>query len=339
MKSVYCLTTDNLLEIQRTLGIKENLKIASEILNLLYRYPNKDFSFKSHIPPKLVTYITDNYSFELPKIWNKQIATDGTLKFLVGRNLKESVECVLLPFRKSFTLCVSSQVGCAMNCSFCHTATQGLQGNLKAQDIIAQYMIAKKELQDSRPITNMVFMGQGEPLHNFNEVKQAIGILTDPNGISMGRQKITVSTSGFLPGIKRFNELGGVNFALSLHSIDPVIRSQLIPINKKYSLDEVENEIKNIKLRPKQFIEYEYLLIDKLNDSPTDAQKLAKFLEGKNAILNIIPYNEFEGSPYKKPTMESQNNFVQVMVSNKIRTMLRGTKGDNIMAACGQLKS
>ncbi len=339
MKSIYGLGTQQFLKIQADFGLKPNINNISEIMNNIFRYPQKAFEFKPHISQKFIQHLKTNYNHNLPKIIKEQIATDGTKKFLLEVSKGTAVETVLLPFKKNYTLCVSSQIGCAMNCSFCHTATQGLKGHLTHEQIITQYMLALSRKNDSRPITNIVFMGQGEPLHNFENLKMAIDVLSDPNGISISRQKITVSTSGYLPGIERFNELNGVNFALSLHSTNESIRSELIPINKKYPLKKIDPVIQNIKLEEKQFIEYEYLLIQDLNDSENDAKNLASFIKGKKAILNIIPYNEFVGSPYKRPLKPTQDKFISIMVEHGIRTMLRGTKGDEIMAACGQLKS
>ncbi len=338
--SIYSVTTDELNKLYTSLGHKRNDKNISEVLNLIYRYPWKEFSFGTHIPKLFIKKLKQEYSWDKPKVRKALTAADKTTKFLIEYSPNKIVEAVLIPFRKSFSLCVSSQVGCAMNCSFCHTATQGLTGNLRAEEIIQQYILAKEfAKEDSRPIRNLVFMGQGEPLHNFENIKKTLNILTDTNGISLSAQKITLSTSGYLPGLKRFHELKGINLALSLHSVDMNIRSQLIPLNKRYPLPIIQEAINHIPLRPKQYVEYEYLLINKLNDSIQDAQNLAQYLKDKKAIVNLIPYNEFPGTLYQKSSLEVIKTFADILINNKIRTMIRTTKGDDILAACGQLKS
>ena len=339
MRSIYTIRYHEINTFQKDLGLTVNPKVSSEIMNRIFRYPEKPFEFKGHISSKLIITIKKRFHFNKNPLVKIQTSNDGTKKFLTEVAPLKTVESVLIPFKKNYSLCVSSQIGCAMNCSFCHTAKQGLQGQLNIEDIINQYIHALLNREEDKPITTIVFMGQGEPLHNFEVVKEAINILSEPQGISIARGKITVSTSGFLPGIERFNELGGVNFALSLHSIDTDIRTKLIPINKKYPLSVIDEEIQKIKLKEKQFIEYEYMLIKDLNDSTQDANKLADFVKGKKAIVNIIPYNEFFSSQYQTPEKKQIQLFMDELVKNKIRTMLRGTKGDDIMAACGQLNS
>lgn len=339
MRSIYTLSFQDLKDIQESLGLVYRPKVSSEVLNLIYRYPNKEFKFKGHISNKITHYLKENYSFSLPKVMKESTSEDGTQKFLIEIRPGKTIECVLIPFKKNYTLCISSQIGCAMNCSFCHTAKQGLQGQLELKDFIHQYIIAKKAARLEKPIRNLVFMGQGEPLHNFENIKSAIQLFSEPEGISIGRSKMTVSTSGYLPGIERFDELGGVNFALSLHAVDPAIRTRLIPINRKYPLDIIDEKINNITLKEKQYIEYEYLLIGDLNDQEKHAKDLSDFVKNKKAIVNLIPFNEFPGSPYKRPSKDSVNKFKEYLVANGVRTMLRTTRGEEIMAACGQLNT
>jgi 23S rRNA (adenine2503-C2)-methyltransferase len=231
-----------------------------------------------------------------------------------------------------------------MNCSFCFTGKQGLKRNLTTSEIVGQFIQAWRWLAKNRPgeerILNIVFMGQGEPLHNFDAVKKACEIFLSKHGASIGVQKITISTAGYIPGLKRWSkEIPGVNLALSLHSPFEEKRNELIPINKKYPLDEVLTYIDKIPLNKKQFITYEYILIKDFNDSLDDAKKLGTMLTGKSAYINLIPFNSFPGSHYKRPNLDKVEKFKEVLDTYKIPTLIRSAKGDDVLAACGQLNS
>ncbi len=339
MQSVFELTENKLHHLFSQLEIKGSHKYSGEILSGIFRYPNRDFTFKPHISKRLIQYIKNNYDFSLPIVSKHFRSTDGTQKFVFKFNDEQEVETVLMEYYQNYTLCVSSQVGCAMKCSFCYTGTQGLKRNLNGYEIVMQYMAVKELITTTKPITNIVFMGQGEPLHNFDNIKQAVDVLTDKKGISISPTNITVSTSGFIPGLKRFQELGGVNLALSLHSSNPKVRSDLIPLNNKYPLEDVLKEIGNISLRKNQFIEFEYLLIKDLNMSTEAAMELSELIKDKRAIVNLIPFNAFPGSKYQAPGGDEITKFANILKSCGIRTMIRRTRGEDILAACGQLKS
>jgi 23S rRNA (adenine2503-C2)-methyltransferase len=297
------------------------------------------------IAKKKSSYISEIFHFDLPQIKFVQESEDKTVKFLFELSDGSTIESVLIPFHQKYSLCVSSQVGCAMKCSFCFTGTQGLKRNLKTDEIVGQFLGAWQWLEKNRSfdetwIQNIVFMGQGEPLHNFDNVKTACDIFLDKHGSSLGHQKITISTSGFIPGLKRWaDEIPGVNLALSLHSTKTEIRNELIPINRKFPLTEVIACIESIPLAKKQFITYEYLLIDKLNDSLDNAHAVGKLLQGKPAYINLIPFNPFPGSSYKRPILAKIEDFKSVLDKYKIPTLIRGTKGDDVLAACGQLNT
>lgn len=312
------------------------------ICKTVYRENQVESVTSSELSSKLKQYL-NSHDFSLPKIIKEQKSSDGTVKFLIQFHDGRSVETVLLPFFNKYSLCLSSQVGCAMKCSFCFTGTQGLTRNLEPYEIISQYIVARNyllnNLKEKRPLKNLVFMGQGEPLHNFDSVKKAIEIFTSPYGLSIGKRNITLSTSGYIPGLKRIKELGGINIALSLHSPLNEIRSELIPINKRYPIENVLEELDQLEFKDKQFIEYEYLLIDSLNDKESDAIKVIELLKQKKALINIIPFNEFPGSKYKRPKLETIKNFSETLINAGLRVMIRKTKGDDILAACGQLKS
>jgi len=288
--------------------------------------------------------IYSNLSFDLPTIDQVQTSTDSTVKFLFAFEDGRKVETVLIPFNQKYTVCLSSQVGCAMNCAFCYTGTQGLTRSLKTEEIIGQFLAAQTWLTENRPdddrILNVVFMGQGEPLHNFDNVKTAVEILISQYGLSLGDHKITVSTSGYLPGLQRWkNEMPSVNIALSLHSPIDEKRSQLIPINRKYPLKEVVPLIEQFPQGKKRFVTYEYLLIHDFNDSEEDALQTAKLLTATKAFVNLIPFNPFPGAKWQRPTDERIQKFHDVIESFKIPVTIRTTKGDQILAACGQLNS
>lgn len=289
-------------------------------------------------------FINDNFDFDLPEIDSVHQSQDRTVKFLFKLADGNKVETVLIPFNGKYSICLSSQVGCAMKCSFCFTGTQGLTRNLRADEIVGQFLQAWRWLAQNRPgeerILNIVFMGQGEPLHNFDAVKKACEIFLSQHGTSVGSQKITISTSGFIPGLKRWaEEIPGVNLALSLHSPFAHKRNELIPINKRYPLEEVLGYIDEIPLAKKQFVTYEYLLIKDFNDSTVDAEKTGELLAGKRAYINLIPFNPFPGTDYERPSLEKTQKFKEVLDGFKIPTLIRGVKGDDVLAACGQLNS
>lgn len=314
---------------------------AQTVFTEIYKKLNFNFQ-KSDFDTPLITDALGAFDFSLPKIVREQNAKDGTTKFLLEMKDGLKVETVLIPFHKRFTVCLSSQVGCAMNCSFCYTGTQGLKRNLLAQEIIGQYLVAWQWLIQNRPeksvCPNIVFMGQGEPLHNFDEVKKAIDIMLTTEGLHLGPRQITLSTAGYLPGIERLNEMARVNIALSLHSPTNSVRNELIPLNRSYNIETVLNALGKVPLLKRQFVNFEYLLIKDLNNSSEDAVKLATLLQGKKAIVNLIPFNEFPDSPYKRPSVESIDRFKLILEENGIPTTVRTTKGDDILAACGQLK-
>lgn len=324
---------------------KNGLKTTAASLLFNWHYKKKNISpCVNNVSKDTISYIADNYNFELPKIHTVHEAEDRTVKFLFELSDGRRVESVLIPFHNKYSICLSSQVGCAMKCSFCFTGTQGLKRNLDASEIIGQFLGANQWLRANRPdeerILNIVFMGQGEPLHNFDAVKKACEIFIAQEGMSIGVQKITISTSGYIPGLQRWkNEIPGVNLALSLHAVDDEIRNELIPINRKYPLREVLDYIDDLPLSKKQFVTYEYLLIADLNDSEAHARELGELLKGKRAYINIIPFNPFPGSNYQRPSDEKADGFKRILGEYKIPTLIRKTKGDDVLAACGQLNT
>ncbi len=334
----------NFAELSRIL---EENNLSSSGASLLYNWHYKQKQIDPCIQNLALAtqqFLHENFSFVLPKIANVHESTDSTVKFLMEMNDGQKVETVLIPFQNKYTICLSTQVGCAMKCSFCFTGTQGLKRNLETSEIVGQFIVADRWLKEFRPndhqLKNIVYMGQGEPLHNFDAVKTANEIFLDQHGTSIGIQKITVSTAGYLPGLMRWNdEMPGVNIALSFHSPIAEKRNKLIPINQRYPLEDVLKYLDEIPLKRKQYVIYEYLLIKNYNDTDLDAHETGKLLSGKQAIINLIPFNPFPGSEYERPEMNRVENFQKILESYKLPALIRGTKGDDILAACGQLNT
>ncbi len=329
-------------------GLMKNNAVNPAATNLLFRhhYKEKKISPCDHhnLSKSARIFIENNLDFNLPEIEFAHSSSDQTVKFLIKLHDGLRVESVLIPFQSKYTLCLSTQVGCAMKCSFCFTGTQGLKRNLETSEIIGQFILAWRWLSENRPndhqLKNIVYMGQGEPLHNFDAVKKANEIFLEQHGMSLGVQKITVSTAGYLPGLKRWNEeMPGVNLALSLHSVDDEKRNRLIPINQRFPLKEVMDYIDSIPLARKQYIIYEYLLIKDFNDTAEDAMAVGEYLKGKQAIINLIPFNPFPGSEFQRPMDESILQFQKIIESYQLPALVRTTKGDDILAACGQLNT
>lgn len=289
-------------------------------------------------------FLKESMDFTLPSIVDVHLSTDATVKFLMEMKDGLRVETVLIPFQNKYTICLSTQVGCAMKCSFCFTGTQGLKRHLATEEITGQFIMADRWLREHRPedhkLKNIVFMGQGEPLHNFEAVKKACEIFLDQHGTSIGFQKITVSTAGYLPGLERLKEeMPLVNIALSFHSPFAEKRNKLIPINQRYPLEDVMAYLKSIPLQRKQYIIYEYLLIKDFNDGEEDAHATAEMLKDHASIVNLIPFNPFPGSEYQRQAIETVERFQKIIESYKVPALIRGTKGDDILAACGQLNT
>ena len=311
-----------------------------QVLKGVYGLNPKAWEDNPQISDSLITTLKSKFDLSLPKFKTIKKSEDGTIKFLVEFSDGVFVETVALKFFKKYTLCLSTQAGCAMKCSFCFTGTQGLERNLKDHEIVAQYFAVYRYLVENEltiALPNIVFMGQGEPLHNFENLKKALHILTTIDGLKLSPKQITLSTCGYLPGIKRFKELPDVNWALSLHSTKEDLRNELIPINQKYPLKDVLAELRKIPKGKKHFVTIEYLIMKGLNDKLDDVEDLSHKLEGIPALINLIPFNEYPGAKYKRPSDTQVEWFKEELAKRKLRTFIRGTKGDDILAACGQL--
>jgi len=316
---------------------------ASMVYNWYYK-KNRREECDEHNLPRATRAFLKSMSFALPRIHTVRESADRTVKFLFELSDGKRVETVLIPFQGKYSVCLSSQVGCAMNCSFCHTGLQGFLRHLSTEEIVGQFLGAKQWLEERRPqdrkISNIVYMGQGEPLHNFENVRDSAQIFISQHGLSLADHKITVSTSGYAPGLKRWKqEMPDVNIALSLHSPFNEKRGQVIPINRKYPLEEILPLVDAIPTGKKRFVTYEYLLMRDFNDGEQDAHATGRLLRGKKAFLNLIPFNSFPGARFKAPGPKAVLAFKAILDTYEVPTTIRTTKGDEILAACGQLNS
>lgn len=340
-KNFYSLSHDDLKEVMRENQINE--KTADRLFNWHYKKKLTSQCTQS-VSKKALALIEQYFDFSLPKISYINESKDRTVKFLFELSDGHKIETVLIAFENKYSICLSSQVGCLMKCSFCFTGEQGMKRNLEVEEILGQYLEVWRWLNVNRPneasIPTIVFMGQGEPLHNYENLSKACEILLSKYGLSIGHQRITVSTSGYLPGLEKWSQKPlEVNLALSLHSTFKEKRDELIPINKKFPLDEVMQKIMSIPLLKKQFVIYEFLLLKDFNDSSEDAHALGQFLKEKPAYINLIPFNPYPGSKYKRPESDQVLAFKQILDTYSIPTLIRGTKGDDVLAACGQLNT
>ena len=274
-----------------------------------------------------------------PKIHKEYVSEEGTKKYLIELATGSIVEMVLIPEKKRQTLCVSSQAGCALQCTFCATGAQGFDQNLESDEIIGQLWLANFKNGQNKPITNVVFMGMGEPLLNYEAVIEAIKIMKDQSSYGLSRKRITISTSGIVPNIKKLYKDVDVSLAISLHAPDDKLRNEIVPINNKYPIKTLIGACKNYlkSFENKRTLTIEYILIDEVNDSLEHAKDLAKLLTKLSCKINLIPFNSFNGSNYKRPSTAKMNVFKKYLIGKGFITTLRVTRGDAVDAACGQL--
>ncbi len=339
--SFFDLTHDDLKVVLKEKGFSPFG--ATQIFDWVYRKWIFEPALWSNVSKGAREFLSEHYDMSLLKIvWNG-LSKDGTRKFLVKMVDGQTVETVAIPARERLTLCVSSQVGCAVGCTFCHTATQGLKRHLKPGEVVGQYIAVQDWLNKNtleEKLTNIVYMGQGEPLHNYENMKKATQIFMQENGLALGQRRITLSTSGLVPAIEKLaTDFPTVNIAISLHSARNDVRTELMPINKVYDIERLFKAIKQIPLKAHRRITYEYLLAADINDTQEDVDALAKLLNPKESKINLIPFNEYPGSKYKRPTEQKIMWFLDQMIKKGFTCTIRTTKGTDILAACGQLKS
>ena len=309
-----------------------------QVFTWVYHYNCRDFSEMSNISKSLRSKLAEHFHFSLPKIQQRTHSIDGSIKYLMELNDGAVVESVWMPSDTRKTLCLSTQVGCRLNCSFCLTASLGLKRNLTAGEIIGQHIAINEELEEKDQITNVVFMGMGEPLDNYVPVVNALRIMTSPEAMKVSTRKVTVSTSGLVEKIKAFQEENlHINLAISLNASDNATRDWLMPINKKYPIEVLIDCLKKYPLKPQRRHTIEYVLLEGINDSDEDAERLAKWLQGVPCKINLIPFNFFDSSEYRPPSENRVLDFQNYLMKRNFSAFIRKNRATDILGACGQL--
>ncbi len=318
----------------------------SQVWHWVYQKGVCSFDEMTSIAKPMREKISETVTLKRPFVVKDMLSEDGTRKWLLRFADGQEAETVFIPETDRGTLCVSSQVGCTLTCSFCHTGTQRLVRNLTAGEIVGQLMLARDLIQDwagsptPRKITNIVMMGMGEPLYNYENVRKALKIIMDPEGISLSRRKITLSTSGVVPMMNACGQELGVNLAVSLHGTNDELRNKLVPLNKKYPLAMLLEACRNYPgTNNARRITFEYVMLKDVNDSVQEAKALVKLIGGIPAKVNLIPFNPWPGSPYERSTDAQIDAFAQVVMRAGYASPVRSPRGEDILAACGQLKS
>ena len=320
---------------------------ASQLWRWMHHYGVTDFALMTDVAKELRAALSDAYDLSRPEVVERQVSVDGTRKWLIRMAPGVEVETVYIPdVGRAGALCVSSQVGCTLNCTFCHTGTQPLVRNLTAAEIVAQVQVARDELgewpspKEDRRLSNIVFMGMGEPLYNLDSVADAIDIIADNEGIAISRRRITVSTSGVVPELKALGERTQAMLAISLHATNDALRDELVPINRKYPIAELLAGIRAYPgLSNARRVTFEYVMLKGVNDSPAEARALVNLLAGVPAKINLIPFNPWPGSPYVCSDWGAIEAFAAVLNRAGYASPIRTPRGRDILAACGQLKS
>ena len=315
---------------------------AKQLYRWLYARGAVDFEHMTDLSKSFRARLAETHRISRPEISAHQVSRDGTEKWLLRYEDGSEAETVFIPEEDRGTLCVSSQVGCSLTCTFCHTGTQKLVRNLTPADIIGQVMLARDSLGDwtrpagERRLTNIVLMGMGEPLYNTDTMK----IASDPAGLAFSKRRITLSTSGVVPPMARVGEELGVSLAISLHAVRDELRNQIVPINRKYKIAELMEGVRNYPgLTNAKRVTWEYVMLNGVNDSPEDARELLRLIEGIPSKINLIPFNPWPGSAYDCSTPERIEAFSAVIRKASYPVSVRKTRGQDILAACGQLKS
>jgi 23S rRNA (adenine2503-C2)-methyltransferase len=358
-------TRPQILSALAALGVPErerNMRL-SQLWHWIYHRGAREFSAIRNVARPLLDRLSEHYDLERPDVLAEQLSADGTRKWLMrmapahAGDRGAEVECVYIPEVDRGTLCVSSQVGCTLNCSFCHTGTMPLIRNLTAAEIVGQVLVARDRLGDFpggtpptnglvppieglRAVSNVVFMGMGEPLYNFEAVRDAIAVLTDGDGLSLSKRRITVSTSGVAPEMARLGTECGTMLAVSLHATNNPLRDKLVPLNRKYPIEQVLQACRDYPgASNSRRITFEYVMLKDVNDAPAEAKALVRLLRGLPAKINLIPFNPWPGSPYECSEWDTIERFSEIVFSGGYASPVRTPRGRDILAACGQLKS
>ena len=350
----------NLIGMSRTIMHEKLLEIGTpekqvkmrvgKIWQWIYQKGARNFSQMTNLSKQYRELLSNNLTIDVPQVVSKQSSKDGTRKYLLKLAGGHEVEAVYIPEEGRGTLCISSQVGCTLTCSFCHTGTQKLVRNLTSGEIVGQILVARDDLDEwtnlnsandkTRLLSNVVLMGMGEPLYNFENVRDALKIVMDPEGICLSRKRITLSTSGVVPEISRTADEIGCLLAVSFHGTTDEIRDKLVPINKKWNIETLITALKDYpRLSNSERITFEYVMIKDVNDSELDALRLVKLISGIPAKINLIPFNEWPGSAYKRSEWSQIKKFSDIIHRAGYASPVRTPRGEDIMAACGQLKS
>jgi 23S rRNA (adenine2503-C2)-methyltransferase len=312
---------------------------AKQVWQWLYQKHATAFAEMSNLAAHLREQLAADFTISRLAIERQADSTDGTVKFLFRLTDDLSIESVLIPETKRLTLCVSTQAGCGFGCAFCATAVLGLKRNLRASEIVDQILEASRTLDDDRRITNVVLMGMGEPLANYGETVKALNVMTDNRwGIGLSPRRITLSTVGLVPQIYRLMDETKVNLAISLHAATDELRSQLMPVNRKYSLRQLVDCCRALPIPRRKRITFEYVLLRGVNDSPAQAHQLIEVLRGIRCKINLIPFNPHRGSGFGRPATNDVEVFQQILCSHGLQVNVRRPRGDDIAAACGQLQ-
>ncbi|WP_374545831.1 23S rRNA (adenine(2503)-C(2))-methyltransferase RlmN [Rhodoblastus sp.] len=367
--SLVGLTRPALAEALRAIDTPDReirMRVA-QLWHWIYFHGVREFDAMLNVSKVMRQKLAEHYSLTRPEVMEEQVSTDGTRKWLIrmppvdrleaSRSLGAEVECVYIPEADRGTLCVSSQVGCTLNCTFCHTGTQRLVRNLSTQEIVAQLIVARERLGDFpgltppdnglipfgegvRAVSNIVFMGMGEPLYNFENVRDAVDVLSDGEGLSLSKRRITVSTSGVVPEIERLGAEAGAALAISLHAVRDDLRDRLVPLNKKYPIKDLLQACRDYPgVSNARRITFEYVMLKGVNDSPAEARELVRLLKGIPAKINLIPFNPWPGAPYECSSWETIEKFSDIVFNAGYASPVRTPRGRDILAACGQLKS
>ncbi len=311
---------------------------TQQVLAWVYQKGCRDFDGMSNISKSLRQKLKDHFYIHLPAIKTRTRSADGSIKYLFELESGAQVESIWMPEGDRKTLCISSQVGCRLACSFCLTGTLGLKDQLTAGEILGQFMAVNDDLSEKEQVTNIVMMGMGEPLDNYDAVLNALRILISQNGLRFPKRKVTVSTSGLVDKIKTFGEEGlHVNLAVSLNATDNPTRDVIMPINKKYPIETLVKCLQDFPLKNGRRITVEYVLLGGINDTMDDARRLSKLLSGFPCKVNLIPFNWYEGAPYHAPDTKQVEAFREYLTSKHYSAFVRKNRGTDILGACGQL--
>ena len=347
------LTRSQLLEAMLAVGTpaRQAKMRLGQLWQWVYHWGLRDFSQMTNLSKDYRLFLEEYFTIDLPEVVTRQISSDGTRKYLVRIQGGHEVETVYIPENGRGTLCISSQVGCTLNCTFCHTGTQKLVRNLTAGEIVGQVMLARDDLgewptagttikPEVRLVSNVVLMGMGEPLYNFDNVRDAMQIVMDNEGLTLSRRRITLSTSGVVPEIARTAEEIGCLLAVSFHATTDAVRDVLVPINKRWNIKALLDTLREYpRLSNSERITFEYVMLKDINDSDDDARRLVKLISGIPAKINLIPFNEWPGAPYQRSDWDRIEAFSDIVFNAGYASPIRKPRGEDIMAACGQLKS